>query len=341
MAKTGKPGNGGGCAAIIGLALLVLTLGWPLFAFHRHWTTTRIINCAADYGDAITANGCTFDYNTGNYSGTGIVTTTHSTISAAGWITEVVWIGVLVGGLTLLARSSARKHSEAAVTKGTVFASGKGPQTVHDVIDPSLARNYTNPASLAADHLVRSSTLDTSGKVILACAQQAIKDVLTSKVYADNQLERAVAEPTLRRHEWAVAVDLREITTLRNEQARVRRSHAGSDPGPLTKSVIGAQEEALQQKLNKIESIVGAMELYASHVKEADRAHKDWQSAAELSKLNAQFTDLVAGTAADELHLREVEDMTEEANVFRESLIEANLAARSLFLPDTATDRDD
>lgn len=80
------------------------------------------------------------------------------------------------------------------------------------------------------------------------------------------------------------------------------------------------------------------METYAGHVKAADRARKDWQSAAELSKLNAKFTDLIAGIAADEIHLREVEDMTEEAKVFRESLIQANLAARSLFLPDTATD---
>jgi hypothetical protein len=341
MAAKGKAGTGGGCTTILGLTLLVFTLGWPLFAFHRHWTTTRVINCATDYGAAITANGCTYDYNSGNYSGTGIVTTTHSAISAAGWIAQVVWIGVLVGGLALLARSSSRKQKVAAVAKGTVFASGKGPRTVHDVIDPGLPANQRNPASLAADHVVKSSTLDTAGKMVLARVQQAIKDVLTSGVYADDQLERAVAEPTLRRHEWAVAVDLREITKLRNEQDRVRRSHAGSDPGPLTKSVIAAQEEALQQKLNKIESIATAMEKYAGHVKAADRARKDWQSAAELAKLNVKFTDLIAGTAADELHLREVEDMTEEANAFRESLTEANLAARSLFLPDTAADHDD
>jgi hypothetical protein len=334
MAPKARASNGGGCAAILGLTLLVLTLGWPLFVFHRHWTATRLINCAADPIDAIIANGCTFDYTTGNYSGTGIVTTTHSAISATGWIMEVVWLGVLVGGVVLMARSSARKRAEEAVTKGTVLASGSGPRTVHDVIDPGLPRNDRNPASLAAGHLVRSSTLDTSCKIILARAQQAINDVLTSKVYTDNQLERAVAEPTLRRHEWAAALDLRGITTLRNEQARVRRSHAEGDPGPLTKAVMGAQEEALQQKLDKIESIVNVMETYAEHVQAADRARKDWQSAAELSKLNAKFTDLIASTAADEVHLREVVDMTEEAKVFRESLIQANLAARSLFLPE-------
>jgi hypothetical protein len=339
MAPAGKGGNGGGCAAILGLAVLVLTLAWPLFAFHKHWTTTRVINCATDYNDADTANGCVFDVTTATgYSGTGVVTTTHSAISATGWITEVGWVCVLFGGLMLLGQSSARKHRQEAVTKGTIFASGSGPRTVRDVIDPSLSRNNKNPASLAADHLVKSSTLDASGKTILARAQQAITDVLASKVYADNQLERAAAEPTLRRHEWAVALDLREITTLRNEQAKVKGSHAQGEPGPLTRAVIDAQDEALQQKLDKIESIVDVMEKYADHVKAADQAHKDWQSATELSKLNVKFTDLVAGTAADEIHLREVEDMTEGAKVFRESLTQANLAARSLFLPGTATE---
>ncbi len=341
MPPKAKAGNGGGCAAIIGIVLLVLTLAWPLFAFHKHWTTTRLINCASDYADAVTANGCTFDYNTGDYTGTGIMTTSHSEISATGWIVEGIWLGVIVGGAVLLVRSSERKRIAANFAKGTVIASGNGPRTVYDVIDPFLPRDERNPASLAAGHLVKSSTLDASCKLVLARAQQAIKNVLTSQVYADNQLERAAAEPTLRRHEWAVAVDLREITTLRNEQDRVRRLHAAGEPGPLTRAVMDAQAEALQQKLDKIESVVRVMETYADHVKGADRARKDWESAAELSKLNVKFTDLVAGTAADEVHLREVQDMTEQAKAFRESLIQANLAARSLFLPDTAIDHDD
>jgi hypothetical protein len=338
MATKGKAGNGAGCAAIVGIALLVLTLAWPLFAFHRHWTTSRVINCATDYTDAITANGCVFDYNTGGYSGTAVVTTEHTAISATGWITEAVWLAVIIGSVALLTPVSARKDSEKAVTQGTSISSGKGSLTVHDVINPALPRKDRNPVSLAAGQLVKSSTLDTSCKVMLARAQRAIKDVLTSEVYTDNQLEHAVAEPTLRSHEWAVAVDLRDITTLRNEQAKVRRTQAGSGLGPLTQAVIHAQDDALQQKLDGIESVVGAMEKYADHVKAADRARSDWQSASQLAKLNTKFTDLVAGTAADEVHLREAEDMAEAAKVFRDSLTQANLAAQSLLLPDTAAD---
>ena len=40
--------SGSGCAAILGLALLILTLAWPLFVFHRHWTTSHLINCATN-----------------------------------------------------------------------------------------------------------------------------------------------------------------------------------------------------------------------------------------------------------------------------------------------------
>ncbi len=121
----------------------------------------------------------------------------------------------------------------------------------------------------------------------------------------------------------------------------MRQLHAGSNPGPLTGAVINAQDDALRQKLAKIESIVDAMEKYAGHVRAADQARQDWKSAAEISKLNAKFTDLVAGTAADEYYLREAEDMTHEASVFQQSLARANFAARSLFLPDTLTDYSD
>jgi hypothetical protein len=339
MAQKGNAGNGGGCAAILGLVLLVLTLGWPLFAFHRHWNTVSVINCATN-PNADSANGCTWDWSTGNSTGTGTLATPHSAISATGWIVEVVWIGVLASGVALLAGSAARKRSQDAVTKGSSFTSGNGRRTVRDVIDPSLTRNDRNPASLKRDQLVKGSDLDISGKELLARAQQAISDVLTSRVYADNKLERDAAEPALRRHEWAAALDLREITTLRHEQARAGRSHAGSNPGPLTEAVLGAQDNALQQKLTKIESVVRAMEEYAGHVKAADLALKDLESATALAKLNERFTDLVVTTAADEVRLREAEDMTKAAEVFRETLIQANLASRALFLPATAADHD-
>jgi hypothetical protein len=247
---------------------------------------------------------------------------------------EGVWVSLIVGSVFLLWAASSKK-------KRAVSSSGRAAQQVsgklrngYDVANPSLSagsrdNNVPNP-----DQVVRFSALDIPSQQLLIRAQQAINDVLTCKVYAENQLQQAVTQPTLRRHEWAIAVSLREITNLRAEQARMGKSRVPESPGPLTKAVLKAQQDALQQKLKTVESLVHSLETYAIHVKSADLARLDWEAAAELAKLNPRFSNLVAGTAADELHLQEVHDMTEEATTFHDSLLRANLAAEPLLLPD-------
>jgi hypothetical protein len=331
--------EGKGCAVIVALALLVLTLAWPLFVFHRHWTTTSLVNCANGDNGVLASNGCTYDWQTGNFTGTGTLTTTHTAISAAGWIVEAVWVGLIVGSVTLAGVTSSKKKSvKSSSGQGRPrigYDSGQGqPRTGYDVVDPSLSARSRNQSGLNPDRVVRFSALDEPSQQLLARAQRAINQVLICKVWVENQLQRAVTEPTLRQHEWAIAINLREITSLRADQARTRKSSGVESPGPLTLAVLRAQQEAFQQKLKAVESLVKALENYAAHVKAADMALLDWEAAAELAKLNPRFSDLVAGTAADELHLQEVHDMTDEATTFHDSLLRANLAAESLLLPD-------
>lgn len=256
---------------------------------------------------------------------------------------EAVWAGLLVGSVLLVSStSSAKKKKKRAASsperKGAVSSSGQPAPgklpTEYFIVDPSLPAKRKSNSALNPDQVVHFSALDESTRKLLLRALQAISDVLTCKVYADNQLQQAVTEPTLRRHAWAIAVNLREITSLRAEQTRMRKSHAVVSPGPLTKSVLEAQKAALDQKLKAVESLVKALENYATHVKAADLARLDWEAAAELAELNPRFSNLVAGTAADELHLQEVHDMTGEATTFRDSLLRANLAAEPLLLPD-------
>lgn len=324
-----------GCTGIVALVILVLTLAWPLLVFHRHWNTTETVGCTTDPA----ASGCTYNWNTGESTGTGTETTAHSAISSTGWIVEAVWVGAL-GGLLVLgvagSVSSARKKGKGAVSSGdhaAPHAPGKLPAG-HNVVDPSPSAGSRNSGTLIPDQVVCFAALDESSRQLLARAQRAINDVLTCKVYAENQLKQTVTESMLRSHEWSIAVSLRELTSLRAEQARTRRAHAAESPGPLTKAVLKAQQDVLQQKLTSVESLVKALENYATRVKAADLARLDWEAAAELAKLNPRFTNLVAGTAADELHLQEVQGMTEEATSFRDSLLQVNVAAEPLLLPD-------
>ncbi len=94
MAAKKSSDDGRGCLIVVGLALLVLTLGWPLFAFHRHWTTYRTVNCAT-YSDAGFLSGCTYDSNNGQWKGTATVGTPHTAISATGWVVEAAWLAML------------------------------------------------------------------------------------------------------------------------------------------------------------------------------------------------------------------------------------------------------
>src|ERR1017187_9638023 len=71
--------DSGGCAALVGIALLVLTFAWPLFVFHRHWTTYSLVNCST-YGSPELLNGCVFNSQTGGWTGTATASTSHSAI---------------------------------------------------------------------------------------------------------------------------------------------------------------------------------------------------------------------------------------------------------------------
>lgn len=113
-------GKNSGSGCVVGMVIaLVLTAVWPLLVFHRHWTTTRLINCATDHADQGTARGCVYS-GSGHYSGTGIATVTHSSISATGWLAEVIWLAFLVTvivGFFLLQWKEVRQH---AVKQGSV-----------------------------------------------------------------------------------------------------------------------------------------------------------------------------------------------------------------------------
>src|SRR6266568_2168076 len=64
---------------------------------------------------------------------------------------------------------------------------------------------------------VAPSDLDKSGCALLNRAQSAIKAVLSSEVYADGLLGQGVGEAVLRRHEWEIALALRDIAGLRGQ----------------------------------------------------------------------------------------------------------------------------
>lgn len=188
--------------------------------------------------------------------------------------------------------------------------------------------------NLDDSHFVRSSHLDKSSRKLLFRAQDAIRTALGSGVNAGNSLDRLAEEAELRRHEWDIAKALRKISKLRSE---LEASTKDGTPGPVTADVLNSQRRALNLATDATTSRISALERYAAELKAADAAESDWRAALKASDRNDQYLDLIADTAADEYAIAEIEGLTEQAaaaaQIFRDHLHQASLAAKALDLP--------
>ena len=185
--------------------------------------------------------------------------------------------------------------------------------------------------------LVRAPDLDQACREHMFRAQQAIQGVLGSRVYACHSFDQAVHESVLRRHEWEIAIALREITRLR---AEVNAAAMDGEPGPLTAKVLASHRRALVLATDATAARIDALERYATQIEMADAAERDWHSAVAASGRNDQYLDLLARTAADEQAVAEIKALTRQASAaaqtFREHLHQAGLAAEALVLPPPA-----
>jgi hypothetical protein len=88
---------------------------------------------------------------------------------------------------------------------------------------------------------------------------------------------------------------------------------------------------------NATTSRIDALERYAEEIEMADAAERDWRAAVKASGRNDQYLDLIARTTADEHAIAEIQGWTVQASaaaqVFREHLHQASLAAEALALP--------
>jgi hypothetical protein len=179
--------------------------------------------------------------------------------------------------------------------------------------------------------IVVPSTLDRPSRELLLRAQNAIAEALDAEAGAVPP-DGTVPESTLVRHEWEIAVALREITDLRAEHGL----NVAASVGPMTNAVLKSQESALAQAQESITARVAELYRYAECVRAAATAYRDWQDALRVSDLNDRYLDLVARTAADELAVAEISGLTERAvaaETFQQAARKVSLAASALELP--------
>jgi hypothetical protein len=183
------------------------------------------------------------------------------------------------------------------------------------------------------DQVVSPLALELGCRTLLQRAQHAIATIVTSRVYADD-LQTAVEESVLRRHEWEIAVPLREISELLLDLAS---SYAGGTAEPMTTDILVSQNRAISLARDATTARVLALESLAAQVAVAEAARRDWETAHRMAANNDKYLDLVARTAADQHATVEITGLAEQAaaaaQAFRATLQQATLAAEALALP--------
>ena len=210
------------------------------------------------------------------------------------------------------------------------LSEGKRRRMVRDSLarDPVGAAHPTRQVR-HRDQIVPPFSLDRACRQLLLRAQVAI-DSVPGAGAEQAGLPDVVAEGTLRRHEWEIAVALRDITELRT----VHEFNAADSMGPMTDAVLQPHQRALQLAHDAISARVTALERYAAQVSAAGTAYRDWQDALRLSRLNDKYLDLVARTAADQHAVIEISGLAEQAaaaaKAYRDTVQDVSLTAATL-----------
>jgi hypothetical protein len=183
-------------------------------------------------------------------------------------------------------------------------------------------------------HYVEPGDLDQQSRERLQAAQSAIDVVLSSEVYRTGRLDNAAGPADLRRHEWQIANQLREITGLRAEHTG---NVANGVPGPQSRAVLDAHERAIAIADQATGKRVAELQLYVREVQAADAALQDWQTAELLARGNDRYLDLVAHSAADDHAVAELAALTERVrhtrDLFEETMQQVSAAAQVLVFP--------
>lgn len=171
---------------------------------------------------------------------------------------------------------------------------------------------------------------DDAAADVLARAQRAIGTVLRSHVNAEGLLDGARNAVLLPEQEWETARLLAKLSALRREH----RALMARGVAPEVAAVVEPLERALAGSEAAMVARVEALERYAAHVAEAERAYHARGQIEELRARLPRYEELLAESGADGLSVPEIERLAQDADqlerLLRRSVSSAHEAFRYL-----------
>ncbi|MGC5010518.1 hypothetical protein ACLQ2R_07095 [Streptosporangium sp. DT93] len=162
---------------------------------------------------------------------------------------------------------------------------------------------------------------------LLDRTQQSIDFILHSQVNATGLLDDARNSVMLPAQEWEIARLLAKISALRNEH----RDFVYGGSTPEVAAAMAPLERALTASEAAVTARVEALERYAGHVADAERALRAHEQIAVLRSRLPRYEELLAESGADAFAVPEIGRLAEDAGHLEQALRDSVRSAHEAF----------
>ncbi|WP_240506686.1 hypothetical protein [Thermoactinospora rubra] len=168
---------------------------------------------------------------------------------------------------------------------------------------------------------------DEASMRLMRRAQAAVDSVMSSQVNQEGLLDEARNTVILPEQEWEIARLLAKLSGLRTE-------HRELVAGEITPEVAAVAEplaRALDSSEAAVVARVEALETYAAHVAEAERAYRAQHQIEQLRAKLPRYEELLAESGAQDYIGPEIERLSQDADRLEQALRRSVLSARDAF----------
>ncbi|TXK43841.1 hypothetical protein FR742_18010 [Nonomuraea sp. C10] len=190
-----------------------------------------------------------------------------------------------------------------------------------------VERHVYDSARRFEGRYVLREDLDESARRLMARAQAAVDAVMESHVNAGGLLDDVRNAVMLPAQEWEIARLLAKLSALRSGHREV----VSEGVIPEVAAVAEPLAQVLDSSERAVVARVEALERYAGHVAEAERAYHARDQIARLSAQLPRYEELLAESGADDSAVPELSRLSEDADRLEQALRDSVTSAHEAF----------
>ncbi|MEQ4722700.1 hypothetical protein [Nonomuraea sp. B19D2] len=191
----------------------------------------------------------------------------------------------------------------------------------------ALERDVYDGARRYEGRYVLREQLDEPARTLMTRAQTAIDQVMHSSVNAEGLLDGVRNAVMLPAQEWEIARLLAKLSELRAEHQEVVSEGVTPEVAAVAEPLAQALDSSQQAVLARVE----ALERYAGHVADAERAFRARHQIERLSAKLPRYEELLAESGADGSAVPELSKLSDDADRLEQALRDSVSSAHEAF----------